>query len=186
MKVYTISVEDVNVNLKIISFRGEKMKKLAILIGMILIASNLCFASEYETSKMEGGANFSEQQTDSKIDSASPVAIELELSSVEETECNAEAKNYNKLTTKTPPALDEQNTEAEEEGKTGEIVGASVGGVGAGLLAVAAMGAVPLEAAAVGTMVALGGTVIAVAAVGAAVGYGVVVGGKWLYNKIKK
>ncbi|MEA3307282.1 MAG: hypothetical protein U9Q34_05820, partial [Elusimicrobiota bacterium] len=107
-------------------------------------------------------------------------------SPVEAAKCNAEAKDFNKLSKKSPPILKGEVDADKEEGKTGEIVGAVSGGVAGGLLAVAAMGAVPLEAASVGTMVALGGTVVAVAAVGAAVGYGVVVGGKWLYNKIKK
>ncbi|MEA3307125.1 MAG: hypothetical protein U9Q34_05020, partial [Elusimicrobiota bacterium] len=97
------------------------MKKLAILIGVSLICSGAVMASEYESNRMGSGIKFAEQQTDKTMNSkTSPVEIG-ELSPVEAAKCNAEAKDFNKLSKKSPPILKGEVDADKEEGKTGEI-----------------------------------------------------------------
>ncbi len=156
------------------------MKKLAIMIGVIMTVSGALMASELETSRMESGMKFAEQQTDKKFDSGSS-AIEInELSEVEEAECNAEAKDYTKLSVKTPPALKTLSSKDVKKGHTAEIVGAGVGGAAVGG---AALYAGVVSVAMSGGAVAAAPIVVA-AAVGAGIGYGVVAGCKWIYNHV--
>ena len=160
------------------------MKKLAILIGVSLLVSGTAMASEYETSKMEGGMKFAEQQTDKKFNSkSSPVEIG-ELSEVQEAECNAEAKDYSKMTKKAPPSLKGEADVDKEESKTGEMTGAVAGGVVGGLAGVTYAGALAFGAAFVGTVTtaAIVTPIVVGVAAGAAVGYGIVHGFKKLLD----
>ena len=145
------------------------MKKYAMAVAATLVLSGIAGAAKNgdEKNRMESGASFSEQQTSAKLNSKpEPVRISGEFSPIETAKCNAEAKNINLADTKTPPAL-KSETGDKKDGKTAEKVAAGIG-VGAGIaLGVVefTLGAVALEAIAIGAVVAV---------VAGAIGYGAV------------
>ena len=137
-----------------------------------------------EGARMEGGLKFAERQVSSKLNSeASPVRISGELAPVATAKCNAEARDYNKLTVKAPPALkSEQDKQPEHEGKSPEKKGAIAGGIVGGVLAspvvIAALPAIGLLGTgmafvAVGPLATAAIVGVGAVAVGAAIGYGV-------------
>lgn len=154
-----------------------KITNIAVVAGVVLFCSGVARAgSAFETERMGSGAAFSEQQVSGKLGaSAEPVRIAGEYAPVETAKCNAEARDYNKLSVKAPPApVSETAKDAKAEGKKGEITGGVAGGVVGGVVGLSMAAVLPLELAGVGAAVVVGGTVLGAVAVGAAVGYGVV------------
>lgn len=162
------------------------MKKIMIAAMVSLAMSGAASATGYglEAARMEGGLKFAERQVSSKLNSeASPVRVSVELAPVAAAKCNAEARNYNKLTVKVPPALkSEQDKRPESDGKSpekkGAIAGAIAGGVLASPIVIAALPAVALLGTgmgfvAVGPLATAAIVGVGAVAVGAAIGYGV-------------
>lgn len=162
------------------------MKKIMIAAMVSVAMSGAVSAAGYglEGARMEGGLKFAERQISSKLNSeASPVRISGELAPAATAKCNAEARNYNKLTVKAPPALkSEQDTQAGSEGKSPEKKGAITGGIVGGVLASPiVIGALPSIAylgtgmafVAVGTLATAAIVAVGTVAAGAAIGYGI-------------
>ncbi|OGR64440.1 MAG: hypothetical protein A2X31_03860 [Elusimicrobia bacterium GWB2_63_22] len=150
------------------------MKKIMIAAMVSVAMSGAVSAAGYglEGARMEGGLKFAERQISSRLNSeASPVRISGELAPVAAAKCNAEARDYNKLTVKAPPTLkSEQDKQPENEGKSPEKKGAIAGGIVGGVLAS------PIVISAL-PAIGLLGTGMAFVAVGplatAAIGYGI-------------
>lgn len=162
------------------------MKKIMIagIVSLIMSVAASAAGNGLERARMEGGFKFAERQISSKLNSgSSPVRIGGEFAPVATAKCNAEARNYNKLTVKAPPALkSEQDKQAENEGRSPEKKGAIAGGMVGGVLASPiVIGALPSMAylgtgmafVAVGTLATAVIVGAGAVAVGAAVGYGV-------------
>ncbi len=157
------------------------MKKLVIALGVSLVFSGMAAAAKYgdETNRMESGAKFAERQTSSKFNSApSPVQLAGDFTPVETAKCNAEAKDFNKLTAKAPPSLNASaDKKAENKGWSAEKIGTVAGAVAGAVIAVPMIGAgIPIIACVVGVSV--------IVAAGAAAGYGAVQAAKQVAKRI--
>ena len=143
------------------------MRKLiiSIMATVFLTGTVSAFQNYNETNRMENGIKFAEQQTEKTFNSkSSPVEIG-ELSAVNERQCNTKAKNYNKLTTKTPPTL--KKTEADKKSKkkkwTPLKVGMVVGGIAGAVIAAPMIGsgiAIATCAVAVPSMIIAGAAIV--------------------------
>ena len=163
----------------------QNMKKIMMAAMVSLVMSGAASAAGYglEGARMEGGLKFAERQISSKFNSdSSPVRLAGEFAPVVAAKCNAEARDYNKLTVKAPPALKSEQDMKGSEGKTPEKKGAIAGGIVGGVLAspivISALPAVALLGTGIGFL-AVGpiatAAIVAVGAVaaGAAIGYGI-------------
>lgn len=161
---------------------GKKMKStISLLISLVMISGSASlFAGQNEKIRQDSGVRFGVTPTDKRIGS-SPVKLDYvprPAQTIDPSELSV-SKGVGK---NTPPPRPESGQAAEPEkkrGKTPEIIGAAVGGtavVGTALYVAA------VTTAFSGAMAVA--PVVVAAAAGAAVGYGIVAGGRWLYENV--
>ncbi len=89
------------------------------LFALIIIAgfTSMAAATSFETDRMDAGLRFDKQKIEVKMDSgnAAPVRATAEFAEVKAAECNAEAKDYSRLTTKAPSAPVAEKSDVEKK-----------------------------------------------------------------------